>query len=186
MRDESYAAGYRAGHFQGWMDAIAEIDRMRQETAVEQPAPERVNPAQAVIEQPILPPAPARPAFAPAAPARQPVPAPAARTSQADAGASGNVVGLAREVRPRPSAPVASSVRAAAPSATPAERQARRERRDRQNINITLYVASLLLVAAAALFVGSSLPPMLRLPVSEPLPQCSTAWASVCIRRSPA
>ncbi|WP_190987325.1 hypothetical protein [Pseudarthrobacter sulfonivorans] len=45
---------------------------------------------------------------------------------------------------------------------TPAERQARREKRDRQNINITLYVASLLLVAAAALFIGTSLPPMMR------------------------
>ncbi|WP_235423564.1 hypothetical protein [Pseudarthrobacter chlorophenolicus] len=39
---------------------------------------------------------------------------------------------------------------------------ARRERRDRQNINVTLYVASLLLVAAAALFVGTALPPMMR------------------------
>jgi hypothetical protein len=48
------------------------------------------------------------------------------------------------------------------PEETPAERQARREKRDRQNINITLYVASLLLVAAAALFIGTSLPPMLR------------------------
>ncbi|WP_185261228.1 hypothetical protein [Pseudarthrobacter sp. NBSH8] len=45
---------------------------------------------------------------------------------------------------------------------SPAERQARREKRDRQNINITLYVASLLLVAAAALFIGTGLPPMLR------------------------
>jgi hypothetical protein len=45
---------------------------------------------------------------------------------------------------------------------TPAERQARREKRDRQNINITLYVASLLLVAAAALFIGTSLPPTMR------------------------
>jgi hypothetical protein len=45
---------------------------------------------------------------------------------------------------------------------TPAERQARRERRDRQNINVTLYVASLLFVAAAALFVGAGLPPTLR------------------------
>ncbi|WP_426987239.1 hypothetical protein [Pseudarthrobacter sp. Y6] len=45
---------------------------------------------------------------------------------------------------------------------TPAQRQVRREKRDRQNINITLYVASLLLVAAAALFIGTSLPPMLR------------------------
>ncbi|WP_457963144.1 hypothetical protein M1E17_17000 [Arthrobacter sp. D1-29] len=48
------------------------------------------------------------------------------------------------------------------PVETPAERQARRERRDRQNINITLYVASLLLVAAAALFIGANLPPMFR------------------------
>jgi hypothetical protein len=45
---------------------------------------------------------------------------------------------------------------------TPAERQARREKRDRQNINITLYVASLMLVAAAALFIGTGLPPVLR------------------------
>ncbi|MCU1434257.1 MAG: hypothetical protein JWR71_982 [Pseudarthrobacter sp.] len=45
---------------------------------------------------------------------------------------------------------------------TPAQRQARREKRDRQNINITLYVASLLLVAAAALFIGTSLPPTMR------------------------
>jgi hypothetical protein len=45
---------------------------------------------------------------------------------------------------------------------TPAERRARREKRDRQNINITLYVASLLLVAAAALFIGTSLPPVMR------------------------
>lgn len=48
------------------------------------------------------------------------------------------------------------------PPETLAERQARREKRDRQNINITLYVASLLLVAAAALFIGTSLPPMMR------------------------
>ncbi|QOD02443.1 hypothetical protein [Pseudarthrobacter sp. BIM B-2242] len=45
---------------------------------------------------------------------------------------------------------------------TPAQREARREKRDRQNINITLYVASLLLVAAAALFIGTSLPPTMR------------------------
>ncbi|UVJ38566.1 hypothetical protein [Arthrobacter sp. CJ23] len=43
-----------------------------------------------------------------------------------------------------------------------AERAARREKRDKQNINITLYVASLLLVAAAALFIGTSLPAALR------------------------
>ena len=41
---------------------------------------------------------------------------------------------------------------------SPAERLARKEKRERQNINVTLYVASLLLVAAGALFVGTSLP----------------------------
>ncbi|UXM90579.1 hypothetical protein [Paenarthrobacter sp. JL.01a] len=39
---------------------------------------------------------------------------------------------------------------------------ARKAKRDQQNINITLYVASLLLVAAGALFVGTSLPQFLR------------------------
>ncbi|WP_208858416.1 hypothetical protein [Pseudarthrobacter chlorophenolicus] len=50
----------------------------------------------------------------------------------------------------------------ARPAESAEEVAARRERRDRQNINITLYVASLLLVAAAALFVGTALPPMMR------------------------
>lgn len=45
---------------------------------------------------------------------------------------------------------------------SPAVVLARKERRERQNINVTLYVASLLLVAAGALFVGTSLPAVLR------------------------
>lgn len=45
---------------------------------------------------------------------------------------------------------------------SPAERLARKDKRERQNINTTLYVASLLLVAAGALFVGTSLPAALR------------------------
>ncbi|MGA7203292.1 MAG: hypothetical protein WBX27_01535, partial [Specibacter sp.] len=40
---------------------------------------------------------------------------------------------------------------------------ARKAKRETQNINITLYVASLLMVAAAALFVGSNLPVAARL-----------------------
>ncbi|PYG99591.1 hypothetical protein CVV67_14760 [Arthrobacter stackebrandtii] len=40
---------------------------------------------------------------------------------------------------------------------------ARKARRESQNINITLYVASLLMVAAAALFIGSSQPVPVRL-----------------------
>lgn len=39
----------------------------------------------------------------------------------------------------------------------------RKQKRETQNINITLYVASLLMVAAAALFVGSTLPATARL-----------------------
>ncbi|WP_461164789.1 hypothetical protein [Arthrobacter sp. R4-81] len=38
----------------------------------------------------------------------------------------------------------------------------RKEKRDRQNINITLYIASLLLVAAGALFLGTNLPTLLK------------------------
>ena len=45
---------------------------------------------------------------------------------------------------------------------TPEAAAARKEKRDQQNINITLYVASLLLVAAGALFVGTSLPALFR------------------------
>ena len=45
----------------------------------------------------------------------------------------------------------------------PAAVAARKSRRETQNINITLYVASLLMVAAAALFVGSSQPVAVRL-----------------------
>ena len=48
------------------------------------------------------------------------------------------------------------------PRESPEAVAARKEKRDRQNINITLYIASLLLVAAGALFVGTSLPGVLR------------------------
>ncbi|MCX2748152.1 hypothetical protein OOZ51_10045 [Arthrobacter sp. MI7-26] len=48
------------------------------------------------------------------------------------------------------------------PEALREEQTARKQKRDRQNINITLYVASLLLVAASALFIGTSLPSVLR------------------------
>ncbi len=53
----------------------------------------------------------------------------------------------------RPAPPTAAELAAAA---------VRKEKRDRQNINITLYVASLLLLASSALFIGSGLPAALR------------------------
>ncbi len=104
MRDESYEAGYRAGHLQGWLDAMAKV----QVAGV--PGPSAGEPPQSA------------PALVP-----QQVPPRAFET----------------------------------PAETPAERQARREKRDRQNINITLYMASILLVAAAALFIGTGLPPVM-------------------------
>ncbi|MCP1414981.1 hypothetical protein [Paenarthrobacter sp. A20] len=45
---------------------------------------------------------------------------------------------------------------------SPEAAAARKSKRDQQNINVTLYVASLLLVAAGALFVGTSLPELFR------------------------
>ncbi|MFF1883252.1 hypothetical protein ACFVVC_17490 [Pseudarthrobacter sp. NPDC058196] len=162
MRDESYAAGYRAGHLQGWLDAIAQVEQMRHPAAPDQPAPQEVHPAQALMAGAAPAPAPATAAFSAHTPSGQEAPAPSARTGPPDAGRSRAVVDPGRAVQPRLSAPVPSGARGVPRAGTAAERQARRERRDRQNINITLYVASLLLVAAAALFVGSGLPPMLR------------------------
>ncbi|MDN3903769.1 hypothetical protein [Arthrobacter sp. YD2] len=55
---------------------------------------------------------------------------------------------------PRPARPA----RPAPPVKTEAQLQAEKRRRDLRNINITLYSASLLLVAAAALFIGLAIP----------------------------
>lgn len=128
MRDESYEAGYRAGHLQGWLDAMA-----KQEAAQRMAA------------------GPERPAAAP----------PSAR--RVSTARPGTAVPAAAD-RPEPRSGNASPVPLgpSTPMETPAEQRVRREKRDRQNINITLYVASLLLVAAAALFIGTNLPPMFR------------------------
>lgn len=110
-----FAAGFRAGHLQGWKDGQAAAG----------PAA-----AAAWVHRPIPPPTPeaARPS-PPAAPVQPARPA-------------------------TPLRPV--------PQESAADRAARKEKGDRQNINITLYVASLLLVAAGTLFVGTSLPEALR------------------------
>ncbi|HSO17012.1 MAG TPA: hypothetical protein VLS95_13790 [Arthrobacter sp.] len=123
---QAFAAGFRAGHVQGWRDGKA--------------APE---PVAATIPQAKAPPAtrPYRPTLPveTVGPLRyEPVP-PAGH----------------EQFRPRPARP-------AVPQESAADRAARKEKRDRQNINITLYVAGLLLVAAGALFVGTSLPEVLR------------------------
>ncbi|MBF4993892.1 hypothetical protein ITX31_07170 [Arthrobacter gandavensis] len=70
---------------------------------------------------------------------------------------------------PRPGNPVLSEAGAPAravppqrPPLTEAELQEQKRRRDLRNINITLYSGSLLLVAAAALFIGISIPEQAR------------------------
>lgn len=131
MRDESYEAGYRAGHLQGWLDATAKMG------------------AQAPLET-------HRDAVQPAPPA--PVP----QVQLQKLPAVQRPAARAPRVLAPPAARQWHAPRTPLPKETPEERQARKDRRDRQNINITLYAASLLLVAAAALFVGTALSPVLR------------------------
>jgi hypothetical protein len=150
VRDESYAAGYRAGHLQGWLDAVAKIQAAGGlSAAASEPVPASVPvgdiPVSLMPASPLAEVSPLPPTVPQAVPVRITIPAP--------------TLG-----HPQPGAPVPQVTAAAFQihAETPAERQVRREKRDRQNINITLYVASLLLVAAAALFIGTSLPPMMR------------------------
>lgn len=164
MRDESYEAGYRAGHLQGWLDAMAKL---------QEPGGPRPAASGSSGSAPAAPSSPESPTAVPGAvPAPAPIPvsevgvvltrsSPVAH--MAPAAAAAPAVQHAPTSAGLPVVPPGSPA-ASFPSypETPAQRQARREKRDRQNINITLYVASLLLVAAAALFIGTSLPPMLR------------------------
>ncbi|MFD1242202.1 hypothetical protein [Arthrobacter ulcerisalmonis] len=149
MRDESYEAGYRAGHLQGWRDALAKV------------AQDQVVPSQ-----------PSQPAFLvqghfvqPATTAGQQFAQPATSAGQQFVQPSTTAGQQFAQPAPsagRPSVPPPAVVRQGIPRETPAQQRERRARRDRQNINITLYVASLLLVAAAALFIGTGLSSTLR------------------------
>jgi hypothetical protein len=171
-----FEAGYRAGHLQGWLDAMAKL----QPQGAPEPAPgeavgaastgasstvpeawEGPTPARGGVSGPASVPVAYIPvSLAPVSPLAEVSPMPPAVPQAFPA----------RATVQAPPAPAPAPASASAPPAaafqnypeTPGERQARREKRDRQNINITLYVASLLLVAAAALFIGTSLPPMLR------------------------
>lgn len=138
MRDESYEAGYRAGHLQGWLDAMANTVP----TSARMPDPVSSTPTTAALTS-----------------------TPEAQTStpSASPASAWQAVG-ARTALPAPlgAARARMPVFQEPPVESPAEQQARREKRDRQNINTTLYVASLLLVAAAALFVGTNLSPLFR------------------------
>ncbi|MHA7297427.1 hypothetical protein [Pseudarthrobacter sp. MDT3-1] len=161
MRDEEYEAGYRAGHLQGWLDAVAKLQASGQPSPGATQSPSSADADSRLGEGP--------PLGQRTTAAASSVPTPA---TPVPADVSISLVSaspLAPLSSPSPTASVPPRIPPQSPAAsfqtfpeTPAERQARREKRDRQNINITLYVASLLLVAAAALFIGTSLPPMLR------------------------
>ncbi len=129
----AFAAGFRAGHLQGWKDGQAAAGP----AAASVPA---APPGAQQSDGQVRPSAPAwmhRP-IPPLAPVEAARPIPPAAPVQP-----------ARSAMPVPQEPAA-------------DRAARKEKRDRQNINVTLYVASLLLVAAGTLFVGTSLPEALR------------------------
>lgn len=137
--DEAYRAGYRAGHLQGWRDALA--------ASAEKPAGAR--PAGSSQQEP-----PAGRAAPPQPPATHV--GPPVADSQPRLPARGPVR------LPTSAPPAIPSVPARDEAQALAERQALRARREQQNINVTLYIASLLLVAAGALFIGAGLPVPLR------------------------
>ena len=182
MSDESYVAGYRAGHLQGWLDAMAKLQGEQGQHPVgnvpvtPETAPSTGSPTTARGSAPRPAPVsgddvPVAAVPAAAAAHASPLPQVAPREEPALASIQPPPVPPSQPapVRVPPMMPGAPTTPPRSPAAsfrnypeTPAERQARREKRDRQNINITLYVASLLLVAAAALFIGTSLPPTMR------------------------
>ncbi|WP_311213684.1 MULTISPECIES: hypothetical protein [unclassified Arthrobacter] len=183
----AFQAGYLAGHMAGWRDAeakmrVAEVSTPQSPAA---PVPETsgagpiVTPASAPqhppthVGAPFPTQAPMPPTMHPPThvgapfPAQAPAPfatqAPAPFPAQAPMPPSG----VQRPVSPQRPVAAAQQQSAASQQApilreTPEATAARKAKRDQQNINVTLYVASLLLVAAGALFVGTSLPELFR------------------------
>ncbi|WP_284980820.1 hypothetical protein [Arthrobacter sp. efr-133-TYG-118] len=134
-----YRSGYLAGHLAGWRDAEAHrAAAPAGERDSRPPGPER---SQSFVPVPV-----------------QTVPA------QTTPERAAPILPVPVEPWPLPIHSPAAYSQAAqiSPEALRDEQTARQQRRDRQNINITLYVASLLLVAASALFIGTSLPSVLR------------------------
>lgn len=175
---EAYRSGYLAGHLAGWRDALAAQAADPQAAGAQHGIPAQLpSPTQdqrpAASPQPAQPNAipqlpvqggrntmPPHPASAPATPIAQPLAAqlqPQSRPLLQPVPLSGGPFAV-----PPGQMPGAVAHQMPAPQ-DPAALAARKAKRETQNINITLYVASLLMVAAAALFVGSSLPVAARL-----------------------
>ncbi|ASN21161.1 hypothetical protein [Arthrobacter sp. YN] len=187
----AYQAGYLAGHMAGWRDAEAKMQAAEVSTPQPPAAPAHatsgagpaVTPASAPLHPPTHVAAPF-PAQAPVPPSMHP-PTHVAAPFPAQAPVPPSVHPRTHVAAPFPAqAPMPASgvqppavpqrpVIAAQPQwsagqqapirrETPEAAAARKAKRDQQNINVTLYVASLLLVAAGALFVGTSLPALFR------------------------
>lgn len=153
----AFAAGFRAGHLEGWRDCQSARELVAKPLL---PAPGTPQP----LPGPSLPAPPGSPVQGEV----QPGVPPAGKSSvQPRPGGSRDyhpvpTAGNAPHEQLRPQSAPQRPAHPAVPQESAAHRAARKEKRDRQNINITLYVASLLLVAAGALFVGTSLPEVLR------------------------
>ncbi len=185
---DAYGRGYLDGHLAGWRDALAAQAAQaasapdipggagtRQPPAVQpradmQPgtgaAPTSGNRPPGIMPEPAQrlaagtpwsQPPPRFPAVRAGGPAPTvPVPLAGAVPAPARPASPGQAPPVPRPAGPALHQPIPAR---AGPEAV----AARKARRESQNINITLYVASLLMVAAAALFVGSSQPVPVRL-----------------------
>jgi hypothetical protein len=160
--NDAYRQGFLDGHLAGWRDAVA------REAAAERGAAGPGRSTAVPVHTVGLGKAPVPASVAvwpetrvPARISTPPVPAfpPARPVSSPPVTAQALPQGLPQgpPVWPRPGAtgpqPPAHQV-----VLDPVAAAARKARRETQNINLTLYIASLLMVAAAALFVGSALP----------------------------
>lgn len=150
---EAYDAGYRAGHLQGWRDALAS-PAASAAAAAPQPAESKPAAAKPVSPQAAGP----EPASTQGAVPGAGHPTPHVGTPPPAGQPSWPPRGPARLPDPAAHLPVSPQREAE----LRAEREKARERREQQNINVTLYVASLLLVAAGALFIGTALPVPLK------------------------
>ncbi|MGF6833214.1 hypothetical protein QF015_001383 [Paenarthrobacter sp. TE4293] len=175
----AYQAGYLAGHMAGWRDAEAK----KKATEVPTRLPQVSSPHEAAgvagpVPTPVAGPVP--PAAYPPVRTDPPAPVPSwpvpswpSPLPQEHVGAPFHAPVTMPPSRVQPSAvpqrPVVVAQQQWAGSQippvereTPEQAAARKAKRDQQNINVTLYVASLLLVAAGALFVGTNLPGLFR------------------------
>ncbi|MGZ2392029.1 hypothetical protein ACVLB3_000537 [Pseudarthrobacter sp. PvP022] len=149
---EAYRSGFMAGHVQGWNDCATAASVQRTPGAGLPAAAANVR-GTAWASRPAA-------AEAPNADSVDLSPRPSFQAGELSPRQPSDAAVTPRGLAAPPAPGPATDEPLVAESAE--ELQARKERRERQNINVTLYVASLLLVAAGALFVGTSLPAVLR------------------------